>query len=74
MKVKVDEDVCIGSMSCENSCPEVFKVVGGISRVQVDVVPADAEDELPRGGGELPGRRHHHRGRVGAQLLSGLRT
>ncbi len=44
MKVKVDEDVCIGSMSCETTCPAVFKVVGGISRVQVDVVPADAED------------------------------
>ena len=43
MKVKVDEDVCIGSMSCETTCPEVFKVIGGISRVQVDVVPKDAE-------------------------------
>lgn len=44
MKVVVDEDLCIGTMSCETTCPEVFKVVGGISRVQVDVVPADAEE------------------------------
>jgi len=44
MKAKVDEDVCIGSMSCETTCPEVFKVVGGISRVQVEVVPEEAED------------------------------
>ena len=43
MKAKVDEDTCIGSMSCETTCPEVFKVVGGISRVQVDVVPKEAE-------------------------------
>jgi ferredoxin len=44
MKVKVDEDLCIGAMSCETTCPEVFKVVGGISRVQVEVVPAEAEE------------------------------
>jgi len=44
VKVKVDEDLCIGSMSCETTCPEVFKVIGGISRVQVDVVPPDAEE------------------------------
>lgn len=44
MKVEVDEDLCIGSMSCETTCPEVFKVVGGISRVQVDEVPPEVED------------------------------
>jgi len=44
VKAKVDEDLCIGSMSCETTCPEVFKVVGGISRVQVEVVPAEAEE------------------------------
>jgi ferredoxin len=44
MRVEVDEDVCIGSMSCETTCPEVFKVLGGISQVQVDVVPEEAED------------------------------
>ncbi len=43
MRVEVKEDLCIGSMSCETTCPEVFKVVGGISRVLVPVVPADAE-------------------------------
>jgi len=43
MKVAVDENLCIGTMSCETTCPEVFKVVGGISRVQVDIVPAEAE-------------------------------
>ncbi|MHC4480298.1 MAG: ferredoxin [Planctomycetota bacterium] len=44
MKVAVDEGVCIGSMSCETTCPEVFRVVGGISQVQVDVVPSEAEE------------------------------
>jgi ferredoxin len=31
-------------MSCEASCPEVFKVVGGISTVIVDEVPPEHED------------------------------
>ncbi len=44
MRVEVDEDRCIGSMSCETTCPEVFKVVGGISRVAAAVVPAEAEE------------------------------
>jgi ferredoxin len=44
MRVKVDPDVCIGAMSCEATCPAVFKVVGGVSTVIADPVPEDAED------------------------------
>jgi ferredoxin len=43
MKVKVDEDVCIGSMACETTCPEVFKVIGGISEVQMDDIPEELQ-------------------------------
>jgi ferredoxin len=43
MKVKVDENVCIGSGNCEGTCPKLFKVVDGISRVQVDTVPEGEE-------------------------------
>lgn len=44
MRVEVDKDVCIGAMSCEATCPEVFKVVGGVSTVVSDPVPEDKED------------------------------
>lgn len=44
MKVKVDEDVCVGSGNCEATCPGIFKVVDGKSQVQVDTVPEDEED------------------------------
>jgi ferredoxin len=44
MKAIVDEDLCIGSGNCEDTCSAVFKVVDGISRVQVDVVP-EAEEK-----------------------------
>jgi len=46
MKAVVNEDLCIGSGNCEETCPVVFKVVDGISRVQLDVVPADEEKKV----------------------------
>ncbi len=44
MKAIVDEDICIGSGNCEATCPAVFKLVKGVSKVQVDVVP-EAEEQ-----------------------------
>ncbi len=46
MKAKVDEDICIGSGNCESTCPAVFKVVAGVSKVQVDVVPESEEKNV----------------------------
>ncbi len=44
MKAIVDESVCMGAGVCEDTCPKVFKVVNGISQVQVDTVPVEEED------------------------------
>ncbi len=46
MKARVDEDLCIGSGNCEETCPAVFKVVDGVSRVQVDEVPEAEESKV----------------------------
>ncbi len=46
MKVRVDEERCIGSSACEQLCPQIFQVVNGISVVQEDEVPLDLEDEV----------------------------
>lgn len=46
MKVKVDEDICVGTGNCEETCPNVFKVVDGTSRVQVDTVPEEEEGRV----------------------------
>jgi ferredoxin len=46
VKVKVDEDLCIGSGSCEQICPDVFKVIEGRSKVQVDEVPPNLEEAV----------------------------
>jgi ferredoxin len=44
MKVKVDQNLCVGSGNCEAECPNLFKVVDGISQVQVDPVPQEEEN------------------------------
>jgi len=43
MKVVVDENLCVGTGNCEMACPAVFKVVNGVSKVQVEVVPKGEE-------------------------------
>jgi len=43
MRVVVDEDVCVGSGNCEATCPEVFEVVDGKSKVKADPVPSEQE-------------------------------
>jgi len=45
MKVTVDQDVCIGSGNCEATCPEVFEVVDGKSRVKKNPVPPELESK-----------------------------
>lgn len=44
MKAKVEESLCCGCGPCEEICPDVFKIIDGISVVQIDVVPPELED------------------------------
>ena len=46
MKALVDEDICIGSGNCEDTCPAVFQVLDGVSKVQMDKVPQEEEDNV----------------------------
>ncbi len=42
MKVKVDEETCIGCEACVDTCPEVFEIVDDKARVKVNEVPPGA--------------------------------
>ena len=42
MKVRIDENSCVGDGACVEVCPEIFEMVGDIARVKMDDVP----DEL----------------------------
>ncbi len=45
MKVKVDEELCMGCGVCPSVCPEVFEMADdGKAKVLVDEVPGIAED------------------------------
>jgi ferredoxin len=46
MKVKVDQDICIGSGNCEATAPAVFEVKNGKSQVKVDTVAPDQEERV----------------------------
>ena len=46
MKVKINEDNCIGCGYCEGVCDEVFEVVDGVSTVKVDDIPETCKDNV----------------------------
>ena len=46
MKVRVDQDACIGSGNCEATAPDVFEVKDGKSHVKGDTVPEGQEDRV----------------------------
>lgn len=47
MKVKVNQDSCIGCGACASICEEVFEIGDeGLSKVKVDKVPEGKEDSV----------------------------
>ncbi len=43
MRVEIDQWACRGEGLCERICPQVFRVIGGVSVVGLDPVPRAAE-------------------------------
>ncbi|MCX7884040.1 MAG: ferredoxin [Caloramator sp.] len=55
MKVKVDQDVCIGCGLCPSIAPEVFEMRDdGKAHVISDAVPEDDEDSAKEAEGSCP--------------------
>ena len=54
MKVKIDADLCTGCGLCEDSVPEVFKMVDDIAEVTVSEVPADKEAAVQEAADDCP--------------------
>ena len=44
MKLKVNEEMCIGCGACRAVCPEVFEV-DGVAHTIVEEIPKDLEEE-----------------------------
>lgn len=45
MKVKVNQDACIGCGACQAIAPDVFEVNDGLAQAIVDIVPKEAEED-----------------------------
>jgi ferredoxin len=55
MKVKVDEDLCLGCGICEGLAPDVFSLANEpFAEVLVDVVPAEMEDDVRQAAEDCP--------------------
>ena len=46
MKVKINEDNCIGCGYCEGVCEDVFEVVDGVCQVKVDKIADEFKDNV----------------------------
>lgn len=54
MRAKVDQDTCIGSAQCTQTCPEVFQLEEGKAKVVVDQVPQEAEGKCKQAAENCP--------------------
>ena len=43
MRVRIDDDLCVGDGACVEICPEVFKMVGDLAVVHMEKVSEDLE-------------------------------
>ena len=43
MKVRVDEEACVGNETCVEICPEIFKMQGDVAAAKMEEVPEELE-------------------------------
>ncbi len=41
MRVRVDEDACVGDGSCVSICPEIFEMDGDVAKTKMAEVPEE---------------------------------
>jgi len=43
MKVRVDEELCVGDETCVEICPEIFEMQGDVAAAKMEEVPEELE-------------------------------
>ena len=43
MKVRVDEEACVGDETCVEICPEIFEMQDDVATARMEEVPAELE-------------------------------
>ena len=46
MKVKIDNDACVGDGTCAEICPEVFEMENDLAIVKLDKIPKELEAKV----------------------------
>ncbi|MDP2920897.1 MAG: ferredoxin [Candidatus Omnitrophota bacterium] len=54
MKVRIDEDLCVGCGLCVNTCPDVFEMKDDKAVVKVKALPPGSEDSVKQSKDECP--------------------
>jgi ferredoxin len=54
MKVRVNDDECVGDGVCAEICPEIFKMEGDLAVVKKEDVPPELEDLVRKAAESCP--------------------
>ena len=54
MKVRVDEETCVGDETCVEICPEVFEMNGDVAVAKMEEVPEEHEEKCKEAAESCP--------------------
>jgi ferredoxin len=54
MKVRVDQETCVGDETCVQVCPEIFEMNGDVAVAKMEEVPKDLEGKCKEAAEACP--------------------
>ena len=54
MRVRVDEEACVGDGTCAEICPEIFEMRGDLAVVKMNDVPEEFEEKCREAAESCP--------------------
>ena len=54
MKVRVDEETCVGDETCVEICPQIFEMNGDVAVAKMEEVPEDLEEKCKEASESCP--------------------